>query len=216
MILVANPLHYKRIVAKKRLHTLCFLTFIGCVTDNTCYFIFFRQDRFIMVKECVMSYVLQAIPMLIKIVTLQIIGMTMLINFIILTVKLRKMRAVALGSKIGTQENDHKLIQASWMTLSLFLIFILPTSVGGVIVIFLGQPYPTHFNIYLDLGYILDYMNNIFNPFVYYKFLKDFRKGYRAMLCCESNGSGTRNTANNSCSLRTLSSSVQTASTQYN
>ena len=59
-----------------------------------------------------MSYVLQDIPMLIKIVTLQIIGMTMLTNFIILTVKLRKMKAVALGSKTGTQENDHKLIQA--------------------------------------------------------------------------------------------------------
>ena len=216
MILVSNPLHYKRIVTKKRLHTLCFLTFIGCVTDNTCYFIFFRQDRFIIVKECVVSYVLQDIPMLIKIVTLQTIGMTMLTNFIILTVKLRKMKAVALGSKTGTQENDHKLIQASWMTLSLFLIFVLPAIIGGVMVIFLEQPYPTPFNIFLDLGFILYYLNNIVNPFVYYKFLKEFRKGYRTMLCCKSNANDTRNTANNSRSLRSLSSSVQTASTQCN
>ena len=70
------------------------------------------------------------------------------------------------------------------MTLSLFLIFVLPAIIGGVRVIFLEQPYPTPFNICLDLGYILYYK---IITFVYYKFLKDFRKSYRAMLCCKSN-----------------------------
>ena len=93
------------------------------------------------------------------------------------------------------------------------LIFVLPAIIGGVMVIFLEQPYPTPFNIFLDLGYILYYK---IITFVYYKFLKDFRKSYRAMLCCKSNANDTRNTANNSRSLRSLSSSVQTASTQYN
>ena len=49
------------------------------------------------------------------------------------------------------------------------------------------------YEILLDLSYILFYMNNVVNPFVYYVYLKDFKEGYEALLCCKKKRIGRRN-----------------------
>ena len=95
------------------------------------------------------------------------------------------MKSVALGTKTGTQTNDQKLTQATWMTLKLFLLCIVPVTFLGAVTLFLQQPYPMFYNILLDISYLLFYMNNVVNPFVYYIFLKDFKECYQAMLCCK-------------------------------
>ena len=129
----------------------------------------------------------------------------MFINCIIITVKLRKMKNIALGSKTSTQENDHKLIYATWMTLRLFLLFVVPFTFLGVVSNFLQQPYPMYYDILLDISYLLFYMNNVVNPFVYYAFLKDFKEGYQTVLCCKTNESNSRSRSINSFPSMTLS-----------
>ena len=111
----------------------------------------------------------------------------MAVNAIIITIKLQQMKSVALGTKTGTQDKDQKLTQATWMTLKLFLLFDIPVTFLGAATLFLEQPYPIFYEILLDLSYLLFYTNNIVNPFVYYIFLKDFKEGYEAMLCCKKN-----------------------------
>ena len=104
------------------------------------------------------------------------------------------MKKIALGTKTGTQDNDHKLTQATWMALKLFLLFVVPVTFLGAVTLFLQQPYPMVYDILLDLRYLLFYMNNVVNPFVYYVFLKNFKEGYQSILCCNKDRSNARNT----------------------
>ena len=107
----------------------------------------------------------------------------MTVNCIIISIKLQKMKTINLGTKTGTQDNDHKLTQATWMALKLFLLFVVPVTFLGAVTLFLEQPYPMLYDILLDLSYLLFYMNNVVNPFVYYVFLKNFKEGYQSILC---------------------------------
>ena len=110
----------------------------------------------------------------------------MIINCFIITIKLRKMKDVAVGSKTGKRENENKLTQASLMTLKLFLLFVVPITFLGLVANFLQQPYPMFNDIVLDICYLLYYTNNVVNPFVYYIFLRDFNEGFINILCCNS------------------------------
>ena len=177
MVLVANPLHYKRLITKRRLHTsflsISFFFFINI----TCFHIFLRQEAFIFLKECVVQYVIHYIPYFTNIGFIYTCIITMAVNCIIISIKLQKMKTVALATKTGTQYNDHKLTQATWMALTLFLVFAVPVTFLGVVAIFLQQPYPIYYEILLDISYLLFYMNNVVNPFVYYIYLKTFKEG---------------------------------------
>ena len=133
----------------------------------------------------------------------------MAVNGTIITIKLQNMKSVALGTKTGNQDNDQKLTQATWMTLKLFLLFIVPVTILGVLALFLQLPFPLFYDVLLDISYILFYMNNVVNPFVYYVFLRDFKEGYEAMLCCKEKKIGRGNSYGSSV---TLSHCVQTIS----
>ena len=190
---MVNPLHYKRLVTKKRIHATFILLYIFFVTNITCYFIFLRKGTFILLKECVVQYILQYAGYLFVVACIFTCIILMFINCIIITIKLRKMKNIALGSKTNTQENDHKLTYATWMTLKLYLLFVVPNNFLGVVSNFLQQPYPMFYDMLLDISYLLFYMNNVVNPFVYYAFLKDFKEGYQTVLCCKNNESNFRN-----------------------
>ena len=77
----------------------------------------------------------------------------MAVNCIIISIKLHKMKTVALGTKTDTQDNDHKLAQATWMALTLFLVFVVPVTFLGVVALFLPQPYPIYYDILLDISF---------------------------------------------------------------
>ena len=201
---MVNPLHYKRLVNKKKLHVAFLSVFLFFFINITCFYIFGRQDRF---KECVVQYILQSIPYFLTIVFVHTCTISMVINCIIIKIKLRKIKDIALGSKTRKKENENTLTQASWMTLKLFLLFVVPVTFLGVVANFLQQHYPMFYNILLDISYLLLFMNNVVNPFVYYIFLKDFNEGYRIILCCNSRNTGIRSGLS-----MTLPHSVQTVS----
>ena len=211
MILVLNPLHYKRLITKTKIHTTILSIFIFFTINISCFFIFMRQDRFIVLKECVIQYVVQTVPYFAHVGFIYGCILILAINCIVITIKLQQMKSVALGTKTGTQDKDQKLTQATWMTLKLFLLCVVPVTFLGAATLFLQQPYPMIYEILLDLSYILFYMNNVVNPFVYYVFLKDFKEGYEAMLCCKKriggrNGYGSSMSLSHSRSIQTNSS----------
>ena len=194
MVLVANPLHYKRLITKKRLHVTFLLIFLFVSTNITCFFIYLRQDTFTILKECVIQYVVHQEPYFACVGFIYTCIITMTVNCIIISIKLQKMKTIALGTKTGAQDNDHKLTQATWMALKLFLLFVVPVTFLGAVTLFLEQPYPMFYDILLDLSYLLFYMNNVVNPFVYYVFLKNFKEGYQSILCCKKERSNPTNT----------------------
>ena len=61
------------------------------------------------------------------------------------------------------------------------------------------------YEILLDIGYLVYYMNNVINPFVYYAYLKNFQEGYLAMLGCKTQRSNSTNTGRSIGSDPTLS-----------
>ena len=199
MVLVANPLHYKRLITKRRLHIAFLSIYIFVSINIACFLTFLRQGTFIISKECVVQYIVQSIPYFVQLVFIYTCIVTMAVNGIIITIKLQKMKRVALGTKTDTQDNDQKLTQATWMALKLFLPFVVPVTFLGAVSPFLEQPYPMSYDVLLDISYILFYMNNVVNPFVYYVFLKDFKEGYQVMLCCKKN-SGNTNRSTVGCS----------------
>ena len=85
-----------------------------------------RQDRFIVLKECVIQYVVQTIPYFAHVGFIYGCILILAINCIVITIKLQQMKSVALGTKTGTQDKDQKLTQATWMTLKLFLLCVVP------------------------------------------------------------------------------------------
>ena len=191
MVLVANPLHYKRLITKRRLH-IAFLSIYLFASINIARFLtFLRQDTFIISKECVVQYIVQTIPYFVQVVFFYTCIITMAVNGIVITIKLQKIKRVAPGTKTGNQDNDQKLTQATWMALKLCLLFVASVTFLAAVSPFLEQPYPMSYDVLLDISYLLFYMNNVVNPFAYYVFLKDFKEGYQAMLCCKNNSRNT-------------------------
>ena len=122
-----NPLHYKRLFTKKRLHMAFILTFLIYTVELIFIYIFFRRDRISFFSGCT-YHVLQDTSLFLNVSVAYVFVATIIANYIIITIKLRKMKGVVMGSKTRNQENDHKLIQVSWMTLNLFILFIIPTT----------------------------------------------------------------------------------------
>ena len=176
MVSVANPLHYKRLITKKKLHLVFLLIFVFVSIIITCFFVYLKQDTFTILKECVIQYVVHAEAYFTCVSFIYTCIITMTINCIIISIKLHKMKKIALGTKTCTQDNDQKLTQATWLALKLFLLFVVPVTFLGAVTLFLQHPYPMFYDILLDLSYLLLYMNNVVNPFVYYIFLKDFKR----------------------------------------
>ena len=215
LILVMNPLHYKRIITKSRIHKIYAVASFIFLIDLVIGFTFFRQDAFIRARECAIQFILHPNAFIIRIVVFVVLTIAMLISYVILSIKLR---GNAMASKNSVRGNNLKLTYASWITLTFFLLLYLPSTLLAVATNFLGEPYPLYILVPLDISYLLYYMNNVVNPFIYFSVLKDFREGYKSVLCCEGKkeiSSGMASSFRNSSTYltdRTATSSISTCS----
>ena len=175
-------------------------------------YIFFRRERLTFLNACT-YHVLQDTSLFLNVSVVYVFVASIIVNCIIITMKLRKMKNVEMGSKTGNQENDHKLIQVSWVTLNLFLLFVLPTTLLNIVPFLVEHPLPLVYHILIDISYLLFYMNNVINPFVYYIYLNNFRDGFQVMLCCKIK-SNLRNAEIRAGSSMTLSNNRQSINAQ--
>ena len=139
LILLSWPLHYKRLVTKRRIHTGFSLTFTIFATKLIFNFTFFHQEGFIERKECRIDYVLQEIAFLTGPFLLFLIFTLVIITcHCIITFKLLK-RAKLFGNSNG---DDHsKLMRASWIVTSSHIILYIPTAVVSLTTLFITDPY---------------------------------------------------------------------------
>ena len=203
-----NPLHYKRFITKGRIHKIYAVASFFFLVELVFGFTFFRQDQFIRARECVIQFILHPNAFMIRIAVFVICTLAMLVSYVILSVKLRE------NAMNSTRNNHFKLTYTCWLTVTFFLLLYFPSSLLAVATNFLEEPYPLYVLVLLDISYLLYYMNNVVNPFIYYAVLKDFRTGCKTVLCCErkkENSNGMASSFRNSSTSgneRTATSSI--------
>ena len=207
-IMVVNPLHYKRLVTKRKLYFAYISMFISLTIVFVIGFLFFRQEKFIVIKTCSAAYILQhGFYLYVVMPVIAVFIMTMLISYIIVTVEL-KQRSKQIGRASGDNANDinSKIMKASWFVLSAFLILytqLLLLILGSN---FLVPPFLVNYLVIKDIVVRMFFLNNLINPFFYYKILSNFREGYKRLFTCGKFG---RNNSNNQVYLGTISTSSQ-------
>ena len=153
-----NPLHYKRLVTRRRLHiAYCSFLALQC-TEITIAIGFFRRDENVITnQQCLLSKVLHATAyLLVSTANFYLSISVLLICYIIITVKLRK-RSIIFTS---ASDVNSKVTRASWLAVTAFIILYTPANLFTMITNFVEPPHPIPMTIFLDISYILYYFNN--------------------------------------------------------
>ena len=78
-------------------------------------------------------------------------------------------------------DTDSKVTKAITLTLGAYLLLYSPSIIMSAVISFIKVP---HQVIAAGILYVVFFMNNLVNPFIYYMTLKDFRQGYKSFLRC--------------------------------
>ena len=70
------------------------------------------------------------------------------------------------------------------LTLDAFLILYSPSMILVLVPNFIPKPIPLIVTILIDMSFLLYYLNNVINPFLYFAALSNFRDGYTCLLTC--------------------------------
>ena len=180
---MTNPLHYKRLVIRRKLHIAYGSSLIILCTEITIANVFFRQDEnAITDQQCLLANVLHSTAyLLVNTANFYLSISVLLICYIIITVKLRQRNSTfASASDINS-----KVTRSSWLAVTAFILLYMPANLFTLITNFVEPPYPIPMIIFLDISYLLYYFNNVINPIIYYLTLKDFREGYVSAIKCQ-------------------------------
>ena len=146
-----NPLHYKIFVTKKRLYIGFWSLFLFRTIHITIAWTFFRQDKFILLKDCRVGYILPKVvcftgPILTFVITVVI----MLVSYTIITYKLTKRNSIFKGA--SHSDINSKVMRASWYVLCSFLVLYSPSAIVSLVLLLLmQQPYQVYILIAQDV-----------------------------------------------------------------
>ena len=192
LVLVSNPLHYKRVVTKRRLHIFYVGSFCFFSVKSIIAFTFFRRDVIENV-DCITAYVLIDVAYYTGPVFDFIFGTScLIINYIILAVKLKQRsqkmksltnKAVDTGNNRGVDVNS-KLTRANMITLTIFIVLYTPAILLSCILPFLPKNHEKYTDTVMDILLLAFFLNNVINPFIYYLLLRDFKEGYKILITC--------------------------------
>ena len=177
-----NPLHYKRLVTRRRFH-IAYCSFLSLLcAEITIATVFFRRDENVITnQQCLLAKVLHPTAyLLVSTVNFYISISVLLICYIIITVKLRKRNIIV----VSASDVNSKVTRSSWLAVTAFIILYTPVNFFTLITSIVDPPYPIPMTVFLDITYLLYYFNNVFNPMIYYVTLKDFRQGYVSAFRC--------------------------------
>ena len=174
-----NPLHYKRLVTRRRLHIVyCSFLVLLCIEITIATGFFRRDENVITNQQCLLSKVLHATAyLLVSTANFYLSVSVLLICYIIITIKLRK-RSIIFAS---ASDVNSKVTRASWLAVTAFIILYTPSNLFTMITNFVEPPHPIPMTFFLDISYLL---YNVVNPMIYYVTLNDFREGYVSALKC--------------------------------
>ena len=185
LVQVCNPLHYKRLVTKRRLHLTYFVLGFYFAVEFCSVFIFLRKS-FTQDHMCVIPNVLRSVGISIMVVNFGTASLVTTVCYICVIVKLKKRKKQMSSLTYNTNPNavntDLKVTKAILLTLGTYLSLYIPTIVIGLLVHNVDAPCLI---IILAVCMLLYYVNNLVNPFIYYFTLRDFKQEYNKLLSCK-------------------------------
>lgn len=186
LLLIWKPLHYKIIVTKGRLHLFLMSSCmsLGMIMAT----VHLQQPYEVWRNHCYFSFILQQTAYYtIIIVTSVVLTIVMTGACLTLFVLLRRRENTSINGPDSFQSNSSemmlKLTKATALTLGIYMMLQDTALIVDFIVSF-PQFRETVGDILSDYMYILLYINNMINPFIYYFTLKDFQEGYRQFCNC--------------------------------
>ena len=188
LVLVTNPLHYKRMVPKRMIH-LSFAMMLSILILHHCVtYVFLRRD--ISDHEiCITSNVVNSVGVYcILLVNFGLTSLVMIISYVIVLRKLhlrkRSMLNVCNKGNLRPQTTD-LLTRAISITVGVYILLYSPAVICTPILSFVDS---SELVVVFSFAMLLYYLNNVINPFIYYITLKDFREGYKKLLLCKAAG----------------------------
>ena len=177
--MAVNPLHYKRLVTKRKLHVTYNSMFISLTIVLVIGFLFFRQEKFIVINACFAVYILQhGFYLYVEMLVIATFIITMLISYIIVTVKLKQgSKQFCRESGDNAKDINSNIMKASWFVLSAFLILYMPLLLLILGLNFLLLLFLVNYLVIQDIFVRMFYFKNLMNTFFYYKILSNFRGG---------------------------------------
>ena len=185
--MVKRPLHYKRMITRRKLHVSYAVMSCFVVVHTVAAVIFLRND-FKPSQMCVTTNVLNNAALYSMVLFyFGIVASVMTMSYVLIVVELRnrkrKMKEFRNNTVPNAADMDSKVTRAIIITLGTYMASCIPSTVATCLVLFVEIPYMV---IILDVTVSCIFINTIVNPFIYYKKLKDFRQGYRNILLCKT------------------------------
>ena len=175
---MTKPLHYKIIVTKKRLHLVHGAIFTAILIGFSLSFIFFHNSDLSSIEYCANWEVLHEIGNRIIEVIYVILIVITVVNYAIITINLRSYNIITNPNSFNS-----KMARASLLAGFTFLTVSIPSAIATILDQF-TVPISEKVYTILQISYLLYYVNNAINPFIYYATFKDFREGYKNLLRC--------------------------------
>ena len=183
-----DPLHYKIIISKRRLHIACLLGYAVLFTEIFIGFTFFRQPREqIIINGCSLNSVLKETVLMLVVSTNFIIFFAiMVVSYIILTIRLtQKKKKDRVFFTTSSNHSSARLTRSSWAVVTAFIVLYFPAITTQVVTALKPQPDSLPFRLFQDICNLLYFMNNCINPFLYFVTMRDFRRGYKSLIMCK-------------------------------
>ena len=184
LILMKRPLHYKRSITKSRLHlALTAMCVLSTVKIGAGYYLC-RKD----IKQTDIRSNVPDINGLFTIflINFGLMSIVMTVSFTWTTFQLlrRKRKKYIFGSKLpDVLRSDSKFTTALSISFGIYLLTFVPAFASTFIIRIVEVP---HSDIFIDVSFLIHFINTFVNPFIYFVMLKDFREGYKNLLLCKN------------------------------
>ena len=187
LILICNPLHYKRMVTKRRLHSTYFAISFFIAVELAYGFIFLRRDVRSNVT-CITTNVLTSTGYyLMPVLNFVVATVVLTINFLTVVVKMqtrkRMMGSFMKNKNPNASDGGTKITRVTLISLGVYIVLYMPAVVLSCVMAVVDAP---EIIITLSVTLLIYFLNNMVNPFIYYFTLKDFRQGYRNYFLCRT------------------------------
>ena len=153
----------------------------------------FSRNKFRGNTDCTAAHVLGVVPYHIIITTNYVIfTVIIVIKYTILVIKLhqrkKQLRYVINRDPSKIHDVTDKVTRATFLSLGAYIVLILPTILVNGLVALIRNPY--HAELVTDAAFIIYFMNNMINPFIYFCTLRDFKDGYQQLSMFKCAGRG--------------------------
>ncbi len=188
MLMVAKPLHYKRMLTKSPLHRTFFTLWTLMAAEIILILLFFRREL-APDEDCNTSNVFNVIAYYVGPTANFVLSTVFIvINYSILLFKIQKrknqMRNLTISLSPGSAEINSQVTRATRVALGAYVVLLAPMFLVTCVAAFVNDAF--YVTIIRDASFVVFFCNNLVNPFIYNFTLNDFRWRFRRLLRCQN------------------------------